>query len=84
MYDDRLLNISSIGCPCRGVADYDTIQWLVASPYQLIVLQQTDTMTGTVVSHEVRYMRRTVISDLHCQEGTEQAYYATYVPSSFY
>jgi len=80
MYDRAYINLSTTGCPCAGVADYTVVQWLLKSPYQVLAFRLTPEQTKTLVSHGVRYLERSYVSDAHCQSGTQQSYYATYVP----
>lgn len=80
MYNYRLINLEPLGCPCQGVADYDTIQWLMEGPFQVLVLKHTDRKTSTLVSYQARHYTD-YVGNFHCQTGTNQTYYATYVPS---
>ena len=49
---------------------------------QVVVLRQTEYKTGSLITHEIRFLNDSAVSGFHCQEGTEQTYYATWVHGS--
>ena len=40
--------------------------------------------TSTFASHTVRYMKDSMVSNAHCQSGTEQTYYELFVPHDYF
>lgn len=77
---NRYIMLSRLGCPCTGVASYHPLKYLLDVGVQVFILRETEYKTGTLMSHTVRYMGERVVSNAHCQAGSEQMYYQLFIP----
>lgn len=73
----RWMQLSAMGCPCRGVCAYGAIRTLLHAGAQIITVLETVAKSKWLVSHEVLIDGESVIGEAHCQEGTQQTIYAT-------
>jgi hypothetical protein len=80
--DRKYMNLSSLGCPCRGVADYNAFHNLLDAMYRIVVIRLTPRKTKTMVDHDILHHDAGVVGGNHCQSGSESYYYSTYIPSS--
>ena len=80
--EDKFIGLNTLGVP-GGVANYHAVKAALGigskNVNQVVVLRQTEYKTGPMISHEVRHLGDSMVSAFHCQEGTEQTYYATWV-----
>jgi hypothetical protein len=81
MYNEKLLSLQTLGCPCIGMIIYNAAKHIIAdSNFQIFALKNTNVNSKTLVSHEVRYLGRNVVSEAHCQEGSQKHMYQIYSP----
>lgn len=76
------INITSMGCPCQGVADYKITKTLVDSPLQVFNFRYTGATSWPLVSDGVLNDNEDWVSDLHCQDGSEQPICEIYIPNT--
>jgi len=79
---NRYILLSSLGCPCTGAVSYYPLKFLLNTTLQVFRVRETSSKTGTLASHTVRYMGDSMVSNAHCQTGTDQTYYEVLVPDS--
>jgi hypothetical protein len=88
------LPLNHIGAPFLGVVDYDLTKIVVAGTnYQLFFLRPLPDETcrttelrpqsARLISHAVKHLRHSGVSDAHCQDGTERDIYQIHVPSFY-
>lgn len=75
------IQLSAMGCPCRGVCAKHGISILLATGTQIITVAETPGRTKWLISHEV-LEGGSVVSDAHCQEGTQQTIYGIFMPET--
>jgi hypothetical protein len=79
--DNVYINVTNLGAPFVGVADYGAFKTLVInSNYQVFRLRHTGRNTGPLATYRVRHLGGSWVGDSHCQAGSDVPYYATYIP----